>query len=142
MGGIGLWGLPGVPSAEEHYLIPPLKVDILDAGENSKGQALVYPSYIELTDSQGNLKGKIGVVVLQGKAQLYLIRANEERKFIGWAKNFRLYNSEDKLTGFYFWSPIWSFVYDPKMKFVGKAQCIAYQGLCAAAIAGFLLGLY
>ncbi len=140
--GILLWGLPGVPGAKEHYLIPPLKVDILDAEENSKGQALVYPSYIELTDVQGNLKGKIGVVVVQGKAQLYLIRANEERKFIGWAENFRLYNSEDKLAGFYFWSPIWSFVYDTKMKNVGKAQCIAYQGLCAAGIAGFLLGLY
>lgn len=140
--GILMWGLAGTPEAAEHYLIPPLKVDILDAQDNSMGQALVYPSYIELTDAQGNLKGKIGLVVVQGKAQLYLIRANEERKFIGWAKNFRLYDSEDKLTGYYFWSPIWSFVYDKKMKNVGKAQCIAYQGLCAAGIAGYLLGLY
>ena len=136
------WGLAGEADAKEHYLIPPLKVEIVDAKENIKGRALVYPSYIELTGLQGNLRGKIGVVILQGKAQLYLIRANEERKFIGWAKNFRLYNSEDKLTVYYFWSPIWSFVYDPKMKYMGKAQCIAYQGLCAAAIAGFLLGLY
>lgn len=140
--GILLCSLAGTPGATEHYLIPPLKVDIVDANDNSKGHALVYPSYIELTDVQGNLKGKIGMVVVQGKAQLYLIRANEERKFIGWARNFRLYNSEDELTGFYFWSPIWSFVYDKKMKHVGKAQCIAYQGLCAAGVAGFLLGLF
>lgn len=141
-GGILLWGLAGAAAAKEHYLIPPLEVDIVDFEEKPKGRALLYPGYIELTDADGNLKGKIGVVFVQGKAQLYLIRANEERKFIGWAQNFRLFNSEDKLVGFYFWSPIWSFVYDAKMKHVGKAQCIAYQGLCAAGVAGFLLGLY
>jgi hypothetical protein len=33
-------------------------------------------------------------------------------------------------------------VYDPKMKKAGEARCLAYQGVCAAAIAGYLLGLF
>ena len=133
--------LPGLSPATEHYLIPPLKVDILDARERQQGRALVYPNYIELIDAQGAAKGAIGVVLVQGKAQLFLVRSGKDRKFIGWAENFRLFNTEDKLVGYYFWSPIWSYVYDPEMKKVGQAQCIAYQGVCAAGVAGFLLGL-
>ncbi len=132
---------PRRAEAKEHYLIPPLKVDIVDAGRKKQGQALVYPSFIELKDEQGALKGAIGVVLVQGKTQLFLVRANAERKFIGWAENFRLYNTEDQLVGYYFWTPVWSYVYDTKMKKVGEAQCLAYQGLCAAGVAGFLLGL-
>ena len=133
--------LPNLSPATEHYLIPPLKVDILDAEKRRQGRALVYPNFIELTDAQGEKKGAIGVVLVQGKAQLFLVRSGEEKKFIGWAENFRLFNTEDQLVGYYFWSPIWSYVYDPKMKKVGQAQCIAYQGVCAAGVAGFLLGL-
>ncbi len=44
--------------------------------------------------------------------------------------------------GYYWWTAIWSYVYDPEMKKVGQAQCIAYQGLCAAGVAGYLLGLF
>ena len=122
-------------------LIPPIKVDIKDAGKKLRGQALIYPNFIELKDEGGNLRGAVGVVNVQGRVQLFLVRSNEERKFIGWAENYRLYNLQDKLVGYYYWTPIMSYVYDPKMKKVGEAQCIAYQGVCAAGIAGFLLGL-
>lgn len=122
-------------------LIPPLKVDILDAQERKQGRALIYPNFIELTDLSGNLRGAIGVVMAQGRVQLFLVRSDQERRLIGWAENYRLYNTEDQLVGYYFWTAIWSYVYDPQMKKVGQAQCLAYQGVCAAGIAGYLLGL-
>jgi len=56
-------------------------------------------------------------------------------------EDYRLYNTEDQLVGYYYWTAIWSYVYDPQMKKVGQAQCLAYQGVCAAGIAGYLLGL-
>lgn len=122
-------------------LLPPLKVAILDAAEKPVGEALVYFNFIELNDLAGDLRGAIGVVMTQGRAQLFLVRSDAERKFIGWAENNRLFNTEDQLVGFYFWTAIWSYVYDPKMKKVGQAQCLAYQGVCAAGVAGYLLGL-
>ncbi|MCH9045340.1 MAG: hypothetical protein IIA40_04455 [SAR324 cluster bacterium] len=122
-------------------LIPPLKVDILDAQERKQGRALIYPNFIELTDLSGNLRGAIGVVMAQGRVQLFLVRSDQERRLIGWAENYRLYNTEDQLVGYYYWTAIWSYVYDPQMKKVGQAQCLAYQGVCAAGIAGYLLGL-
>lgn len=122
-------------------LIPPLEVDILDAQERKQGRALIYPNFIELTDLSGNLRGAIGVVMAQGRVQLFLVRSDQERRLIGWAENYRLYNTEDQLVGYYYWTAIWSYVYDPQMKKVGQAQCLAYQGVCAAGIAGYLLGL-
>jgi hypothetical protein len=122
-------------------LIPPLKTDIVDPAEQPLGKALVYPNFVELAGADGALRGAIGVVMAQGRAQLFLVRADAERRFIGWAEGHRLYNSEDQLVGYYFWTPVWSYVYDPKMKKVGQAQCLAYQGVCAAGVAGYLLGL-
>lgn len=137
---LALW--PQAPhQVQAKPLIPPLEVKIVDPQEKPLGQALVYLNFIELKDAKGDLRGAIGVVMTQGKAQLFLVRHDAERKFIGWAEDHRLYNTEDKLVGFYFWTPIWSYVYDPKMKKVGQAQCIAYQGVCAAGVAGYLLGL-
>jgi hypothetical protein len=122
-------------------LIPPLKTPILDPQQKPLGEALVYPNFIELNGQDGALRGAIGVVVSQGRTLLFLVRADSERRFIGWAEDHRLYNTEDQLVGYYFWTPIWSYVYDPKMKKVGQAQCLAYQGVCAAGVAGYLLGL-
>ena len=132
--------LGGAPAGAS--IIPPLEVDILDAQESKLGKALVYPNFIELIDRSGVKKGAIGVVQAQGRVQLFLVAAGEERRLIGWAEKRRLYNAENKLVGFYYWTAIWSYVYDPKMKKVGQAQCLAYQGVCAAGIAGYLLGLF
>lgn len=132
--------LPAGPVAVAK-LPPPLEVEILDATEASQGQALVYLNFVELLDAGGTKQGAIGVVWTQGRTELFLVQADTGRTLIGWASNHRLYNTEDELVGFYFWTPIWSYVYDPDMNKVGQAQCIAYQGVCAAGIAGYLLGL-
>lgn len=121
---------------------PPLRVDILGPGGALKGRALVYANYVELQDAGGQSRGAIGVVVAQGRLRLFLVRGDAERTLVGWSDNHRLYNAENKLLGYYNWSAIWSVVYDPDLKPMGRAQCIAYQGVCAAGVAGFLLGLF
>jgi hypothetical protein len=122
--------------------LPPLQVDILDAQEHHAGRADVYLNYVELADAAGQPKGAIGVLNIEGQARLFLVEADGERKLVGWAEDHRLYGADSKLIGYYVWTPIWSYVYNDKMKKVGQAQCLAYQGVCAAGIAGFLLGLY
>lgn len=139
---VGLIGSTWGGHRAEASIIPPLEVDILDARESKVGKAFVYPNFIELQDRTGTPKGAIGIVMAQGRVQLFLVGANKERKLIGWAENRRLFNSEDKLVGYYYWTAIWNYVYDLKMKKVGQSQCLAYQGLCAAGVAGYLLGLF
>jgi hypothetical protein len=136
---LGAVGAPSIPAALE---FPPLRVDILNAQGQRTGRANVYLNYVELLDPAGVKKGAIGVVLTEGRASLFLVQADESRKLIGWAEDHRLYNAQDKLVGYYAWTPLWSYVYDEKLKKVGQAQCIAYQGVCAAGIAGYLLGLY
>lgn len=135
---------PGVLRAadEGKALIPPIKEDILDPQHKPLGHVLIYPNYVEVQDVSGATRGAIGVVEVQGRAELFLIRHDAQRHLIGWARGHRLYNGEDQLVGYYIWTPVWSYVYDPKMKKVGQAQCIAYQGVCAAGVAGYLLGLF
>jgi hypothetical protein len=120
---------------------PPLKTAILNAAGETRGEALLYGNYIEVRDVTGAPKGAVGVVMVQGRLRLFLIRADQERTLIGWAEDHRLYNAKNELIGYYFWTPAWSYVYDPAMKKAGEARCLAYQGVCAAAIAGYLLGL-
>ena len=122
-------------------LAAPLKTPILNATGETRGEALVYNNYIEVLDAAGAAKGVVGVVMVQGRLRLFLIRADQERSLIGWAENHRLYNAKNELIGYYYWTPTWSYVYDPTMKKAGEARCLAYQGVCAAAIAGYLLGL-
>ncbi len=120
---------------------PPLKVDILNPAQKKVGQAKVYLNYVELTDAAGLPRGAIGVVMVEGRLQLFLVQADSDRKLIGWAEDHRLYNLQNRLVGYYAWTPLWSYVYDDHLKKVGQAECLAYQGVCAAGIAGYLLGL-
>ncbi|MBI3992895.1 MAG: hypothetical protein HY342_06455 [Candidatus Lambdaproteobacteria bacterium] len=122
--------------------VPPLPVEILSPTGEVKGRALVYPNYIELTDATGRPHGAIGVLLAEGRARLFLVKSNTERSLIGWAQEHRLFDAQDKLVGYYYWTPIWSYVYDTKMTKIGQARCIAYQGVCAAGVAGYLLGLF
>jgi hypothetical protein len=143
-----LWGCAAalgalaVTGAAFALSLPPLQVDILDPQERRLGRADVYLNYVELADTSGLPKGAIGVLNIEGQTRLYLVQADGERKFVGWAEDHRLYGSDSKLIGYYVWTPIWSYVYNDKMKKMGQAQCLAYQGVCAAGVAGFLLGLY
>ena len=132
----------GPPGGPAHAIMPPLKVAILDANEAPQGTAWIYSNYIELEDETGDKRGAIGVMLVQGRAELFLVQSDPARSLVGFGKNYRIYNTKDQIVGYYYWTPIWSYVYDPKMKKVGQAQCLAYQGVCAAGIAGFLLGLY
>jgi hypothetical protein len=122
--------------------LPALSVEILDAGQKRLGTAQVYLNYVELTDLGGAPKGAIGVVSVEGRTSLFLVQADSERRLIGWAEDHRLYDANNKLVGYYAWTPLWSYVYDEKLKKVGQARCMAYQGVCAAGIAGYLLGLF
>ncbi|MDH4225042.1 MAG: hypothetical protein OEW12_05305, partial [Deltaproteobacteria bacterium] len=90
---------------------------------------------------RGEFRGAVGAVNQAGRIRLFLVRSDESRAFIGWSENQRLYDPDNKLVGYYFWTPVWSYVYTPDRKKVGQAQCLAYQGVCAAGVAGFLLGL-
>jgi len=121
--------------------VPPLPVEIESPTGEIKGRALVYPNYIELSDAASAPRGAIGVLMAEGTARLFLVKANSERSLIGWAQENRLYDTQNKLVGYYYWTPTWSYVYDIKMIKIGQARCIAYQGVCAAGVAGFLLGL-
>ncbi|MCZ6842162.1 MAG: hypothetical protein O7G32_04950 [SAR324 cluster bacterium] len=121
--------------------IPALPVDILNASEKIVGKAEIYPNYIVLLDSARQKKGAIGVVKVEGRMRLFVIRSGQARELAGWAENNRLYNAKGELVGYYHWTPIWSYVYDKSKTKVGQAQCLAYQGVCAAGIAGYLLGL-
>lgn len=121
--------------------IPPLAVDILSAEEKKIGKAEIYPNFIVLSDAVGNRKGAIGVVLVEGRMRLFLVQSGESRRLVGWGANQRIFDAEGKLVGYYYWTAIWSYVYDKSMKKVGQAQCLAYQGICAAGIAGYLLGL-
>ncbi len=121
--------------------IPPLPVDILNPEEQTVGKAEIYPNYIVLRDAAGKKKGAIGVVIVEGKIRLFVVGSDQARRLAGWAENQRLFNAKGQLVGYYYWTPIWSYVYDKSMKKVGQAQCLAYQGVCAAGIAGYLLGL-
>lgn len=120
---------------------PPMTVEILGPQGALKGRALVYSNYVELQDAAGQPRGAIGVVVAQGRLRLFLVRGDAERSLVGWSDNHRLYNAQNELLGYYNWSAIWSVVYDAELKPMGRAQCIAYQGVCAAGVAGYLLGL-
>ena len=144
-GMLGLVVLLGLATAQAQSGIPsmpPLTVSVLDDAKRKVGTARVWYNYVELADLQGAGRGALGVLWSEGSYKLFLIGSGGKRDLVGWAENHALYNQEDKLLGYYFWTPIWSYVYDPDMKKVGEAQCLAHQGVCAAGVAGFLLKLF
>ena len=130
------------PVSAAWAVIPPLPVDILGPSEKKIGIALIYSNFIEILDTNKNKLGAIGVVKIEGQVQLFLIKSDSKRRLVGYAENNRLFDDKGKLLGFYKWTPIWSYIYDKSMNKKGKAQCLAYQGVCAAGVAGFLLGLF
>lgn len=135
-------GVALLAAAPARGITPPLKTDILTAGGEVRGQAWIYgQQYIELYDARGTHRGTIGVVPVEGRLRLFLVRRDGARTLIGWAENHRLYDAAGALQGYYAWTPIRSYVYTTEMKKVGEARCLAYQGICAAGVAGVLLGL-
>ncbi len=129
------------PAFTAYGQIPPLSVDILSPSEQTIGKAEIYPNFIVLRDAADNRKGAVGVVMVEGRMRLFLVRSDQSRQLVGWAHNRQVFNAKGELVGYYNWTPIWSYIYDKSMKKVGQAQCLAYQGVCAAGVAGYLLGL-
>lgn len=133
--------LLALPASIAFAQIPPLPVNILNPSGQTIGKAEIFPNYIVLRDSTDRRKGAIGVVLVEGRMRLFVVSSDDTRTLVGWAEEQRLFNTKGELLGFYYWTPIWSYVYDKSMTKVGQAQCLAYQGVCAAGIAGYLLGL-
>ena len=119
----------------------PIKTEILNTKEESIGIADVYIDYIELKETNGIPKGRLGFANIKGGFQIFVVRDDGEQKLVGSAKNRSLYDKKENLIGHYDWTTFWSYVYSPSGKKLGKAKCIAFRGICAAGIASFLTGL-
>ncbi|MDH4120382.1 MAG: hypothetical protein OEV94_01580 [Deltaproteobacteria bacterium] len=129
------------PAQAQTLNTPLITAPIQDPAGKPLGEARVYFNFVELAGTDGRLRGAVGVVVETGRSRLYLVNRDDDRAFIGWAVDHRLYNPANELVGYYYYTPTWSYVYDTSMKKKGQARCLAYQGVCAAGVAGYLLGL-
>ena len=119
----------------------PIKTSILNAEEQEVGHALVYIDYVELQDTEGTSKGRLGFVNIKGGFQLFVVIDDGQQNLVGSAKNRRLYNKEGELLAHYDWTTFWSYVYAPDGTKIGEAKCIAFRGICSAGIASYLTGL-
>ena len=120
----------------------PLKIEILNAENKPIARALIYIDYFEVLNMNGKLLGKVGIVNVEGKFQLFLVKADNQQTLVGWAANRQLYNDKDQLIGYYDWSTFWVYAYSVTGKRLGKAKCIAFRGYCATGIAAYLTGLF
>lgn len=134
------WGL--VLQGNALQLGKPLKTEILDEEDKPVARALIYIDYFEVLTLDSQLLGKVGIVNVDGIFQLFLVTADNERTLVGWGANRQLYNSEDRLIGFYDWSTFWVYAYSETGKKLGRAKCIAFRGYCAAGVAAYLTGLF
>ncbi|MDT8447077.1 MAG: hypothetical protein RRB13_09340 [bacterium] len=111
---------------------------------NGQGQlvasAKVYPRYVEIFE-EGQLLGKVGIMVDKGWAHIHLINQDDSLAMVGYAHKGRIFNSKDQPLGTYFWTPTYSYVYDLDGKRVGHTKCIAWPRVCSVAVAGYLLKL-
>lgn len=119
----------------------PIKTPILNPQEQPIAEAWVYIDYVEIYSLNNKMLGKIGIVNLEGNFLLFLVKENNQKTLVGSAANRKIYNSNDQLIGYYGWTTFWAFAYSPEGKKLGLAKCIAYRGVCAAGIAGYLTGL-
>lgn len=120
----------------------PVKGDIENSQKKVIGQAHVYPQFVEIFDTREEQIGRVGIMVENGLAKLFLVKKDNSMSLVGYASGGRLYSPENKLLGSYVWTPTWSFVYNDQGKRAGKVKCIAWPRVCAAGVSGYLLGLY
>lgn len=120
----------------------PVEGDIYDGNDKPYGTAHVYPRYVEILNENNEYIGKVGVLVEEGLAKLFLVVQNERRSLVGYATKGKIYDRNDKVVGTYFVTPTWSFVYDMNGKRAGKVKCIAWPRVCAVGVGGYLLNLF
>lgn len=97
--------------------------------------------YVEILGADSSLKGKVAFMNVRGSFELLLIREDSNKTIVGRANNRRLYNQNEELIGYYDWATFWVYVYAQDGTKLGRAKCIAFRGLCAAGVAGYLTGL-
>ncbi len=120
----------------------PVKGEIFDGNDQPFGTANVYPRYVEIFDAQNSMVGKVGILVEEGIAKLFLVGDDENYSLVGYASGGKIFDSKDSVVGSYFWTPTWSFVHDKKGKRAGKVKCIAWPRVCAVGVGGYLLNLF
>lgn len=120
----------------------PLQTPILTPAEEQVGTALVYIDYVELLDPSQRPLGKVAFVIRDGFFEMMLVRQDEKKTISGRAANRRLYNEAGELIALYDWTSFWVYVYGRDGKALGKAKCLAFRGVCAAGVAGYLSGLF
>ncbi len=126
----------------------PVVGEIYDGKGQAAGKAHVYPRYVEIIDSSDRFVGKIGILIEEGIAKLFVVRQDKTRTLVGTAvptavpNGGKILDREEEVKGTYVWTPTWSFVYDPEGKRVGKVKCIAWPRVCAAGVGSYLLGLF
>ena len=117
----------------------PVKGQIYDGNDKPYGMAHVYPRFVEIFNQQDTQVGKVGILIEEGIAKLFLVGHDERKTLVGYATKGQLFNQNDKVVGTYFVTPTWSFVYDLKGKRAGKVKCIAWPRVCAVGVGGDLL---
>jgi hypothetical protein len=120
----------------------PVKGQIYDGNDQLLGMAHVYPKYVEIFSLRNLQVGKVGILVEEGIAKLFLVGYDDNRTLVGYADKGQLFNQNDKAIGSYFVTPTWSFVYDLNGKRAGKVKCIAWPRVCAVGVGGYLLNLF
>ncbi len=120
----------------------PVKGEIFDNKKQLIGEAHVFPRYIEIFNTDEKLLGKVGILVEDGLAKLFLVRADNSWSLVGYASKGNLFGADNKLKGKYFWTPTWSFIYNTNNNKVGEVKCIAWPRICSAGVAGYLLKLF
>ncbi len=116
----------------------PLKTEILSADEKALARVLIYIDYVEIVSLTGELLGKVGIVNLGGRFELFVVKEDGDRSLVGWAKHRTLYDATGLFLGTYDWHTFWSYTYSAEGKLLGKAKCIAFRGYCAVGIAAYL----
>ncbi len=120
----------------------PVKGPIFDGDDKPFGTAHVYPRFVEIFDEQERQVGRVGIMVEEGVAKLFLVNNDQNSTLVGYATKGQIYNQNDRITGSYFATSTWSFIYDTKGKRAGKVRCIAWPRVCAVGVGGFLLNLF
>jgi len=120
----------------------PVKGEIYGTTEKQIGTAHVYPRYVEIFDIKNQFVGKVGILVEEGVAKLFLVNSDNNPLLVGYANKGIIFDSNDEIRGKYFWTPTWSFVYKKDGKRAGKVKCIAWPRVCAVGVGGYLLNLF
>ena len=119
----------------------PLEVELQRPGGQAQAKLFAYSDYIEIKTLGLQLIGKVGVVDVRGRLELFLIKPDQSKSLVGWAKEGKLYDRQGQYMGYYGWTAFWVYAYNREGKKMGQAKCIASRGLCAAATAAYSSGL-